>query len=94
MIWSLTAQALARAERDMRGSVGGRRIAEVVGWLCEQAIDSKFLVSFLQREPERALRLLTTSAPPVQATVSNVEQLLRSETDSAKVRQAVAALFR
>jgi AcrR family transcriptional regulator len=83
VIWSLTAAALAQAERDVSGSVDGKRVAEVMERFCEQAIDSEFFGTFVHREPERALRLLTTKAQPFQGSmVSAVEQMLLREIDS------------
>jgi len=83
VIWSLTAPTLVRVEGEVRGVVGGRRIAEVMERFCQQAIDSEFFGAFLHREPERALRLLTTSALPVQGNmVAAVERLLMQEVNA------------
>ena len=47
---------------------------------CEAAIDCDSLQIFLQREPERALRLLTTSAVGFQGNMARpIEDLLRQE---------------
>src|SRR5580765_3761571 len=77
VVWSLTDPTLSRAEHEAAQGSGGRRIADVMERFCELVITSEFFGTFLQREPERALRLFTTRAMPFQGQfVARVEQLL------------------
>ncbi|WP_280456665.1 QsdR family transcriptional regulator [Nocardia carnea] len=79
VIWSLTRPTFQEAQRQA-GGAGPRRVVEVITRFAHLISSSGYLNEFLRREPERALRLLTTRAGIVQSrVVSLVEDLLISE---------------
>ena len=79
IIWSLTEPTLTQVIDDSPGR-GGKRIATAAGRLATLIDHAAFFREFLRREPERALRILTTRASAVQArVVSVIETLLRDE---------------
>jgi len=81
VLWSVAEPTFANAVRRAPGR-GARRIAGVVGRFCAAQIDASFFRAFLQREPERALRILTTRAGGVQARMlAAVEELLVTVAD-------------
>lgn len=53
------------------------RVAGIIGGFSSVLINAQFFRSFLQREPERALRILTTSSGVVQPRIiAVIEELL------------------
>ncbi|MGA6165233.1 QsdR family transcriptional regulator [Amycolatopsis magusensis] len=79
VIWSITERAFDRHNRAIGGS-GGARVAEVVGTYVRTVNSDQPFRAFLRREPERALRLLTTKASLVQRrTIAAVEAMLTEE---------------
>jgi AcrR family transcriptional regulator len=61
---------------------GGARVARVMGLFAQAMIDAPYYSVFLQREPERALRLITTKSSPIQQrVVAAFEGLLQQEAD-------------
>ncbi|OBF85507.1 TetR family transcriptional regulator [Mycobacterium sp. 852002-51163_SCH5372311] len=79
IIWSLAEPTLARAVSDAAGS-GGQRIADIMGRFVALLDEADFFRAFLQREPERALRILTTRASTVQSRlIGAVETLVGEE---------------
>ncbi|MFI5952863.1 QsdR family transcriptional regulator [Cryptosporangium sp. NPDC051539] len=48
---------------------GGRRVARIAGEYAAALIGASYYREFMRREPERALRLITTKASPVQRRV-------------------------
>ncbi|WP_236808225.1 QsdR family transcriptional regulator [Amycolatopsis albispora] len=81
VIWSITERTFDRHNRAVGGS-GGARIAEVVGTYVRTVNNDGPFRAFLRREPERALRLLTTKASLVQRrTIAAVESMLTEEID-------------
>ncbi|QFU86143.1 hypothetical protein YIM_04615 [Amycolatopsis sp. YIM 10] len=81
VIWSITERTFDRHNRAVDGS-GGARIAEVVGTYVRTVNNDEPFREFLRREPERALRLLTTKASLVQRrTIAAVESMLIEEID-------------
>jgi AcrR family transcriptional regulator len=79
ILWSLAEPTLATAMEDARGR-GGRRIATAIGRFATLIDQTQFFRDFLRREPERALRILTTRAGTVQSRlVTAVETLLDEE---------------
>jgi AcrR family transcriptional regulator len=79
IIWSLAQPTLARAVSDAAGA-GGQRIANIMGRFVALLDEADFFRTFLQREPERALRILTTRASTVQSRlIAAVEALVREE---------------
>lgn len=80
VVWSLTESTFWHIESTTTGS-GAPRVIEVITRMAHAIVNSDYLRIFLQREPERALRLLTTKAGIVQArTVAMVEDLLVAES--------------
>jgi AcrR family transcriptional regulator len=79
ILWSLAEPTLTRAIDDSPGH-GGQRIATAVGRFATLIDEAAFFRDFLRREPERALRILTTRASTVQARlVSAIETLMCEE---------------
>lgn len=79
IIWSLAEPTLTHVIEGSPGH-GGRRITAAAGRFATLVDQAPFLRVFLRREPERALRILTTRASTVQARmVSAIEALLREE---------------
>ena len=81
VLWSLAEPTLLRAEREVAGQ-GPARIAAV----CERSLrlmnGFEPLRRFIAEDGERALRLPTSRASPVQArTIANLRQLLERETN-------------
>lgn len=65
-----------------RGVGGAPLIAEALGCFADELINAPFFRTYLRREPERALRLLTTSAGFIQREmIGVVRQLLADEVD-------------
>ena len=79
VIWSLTAPSLAEAARTAPGR-GPRRLAAAIGRFTRAAIEAPNFGLFLRREPERALRILTTRRGSFQIRLRDaVEELLAAE---------------
>lgn len=81
ILWSMAKQVFdgvaATAEET-----GGRRLAAIVGESVRIVTQAPFYRDYVRREPERALRLLTTNASPIQKrSVAYFENLLREEVD-------------
>jgi AcrR family transcriptional regulator len=92
VIWSVTLPTFERAARESRAPHGGARVADVLQRFCAAAIESGFFQTFLQREPERALRLLTTGAMGYQGNmVQLVEELLTQEFDQVDAEPPLTA---
>jgi AcrR family transcriptional regulator len=86
VIWSITEPTLRAAVQQAEGLQGGERLVEMVGAFAEATIASQPFMDFVQREPERALRLLTTQASPFQArVVAAFEQLLTAEVEAGRL---------
>lgn len=66
VLWSLAIPTLVRAERAGDGRTGGERVATVLTSFAAELITTDYFRGFLQREPARALRLLTTKESPIQ----------------------------
>lgn len=79
ILWSLAEPALAAAVEASDGK-GARRITGAIGRFAAMVDQADYLREFLRREPERALRILTTGAGTVQARlVGAIEALLNDE---------------
>src|SRR6201981_1870174 len=79
VLWSLAEPALAAAVETSDGK-GARRITGAIGRFAAMVDQADYLREFLRREPERALRILTTGAGTVQARlVGAIEDLLTDE---------------
>lgn len=91
IIWSTTLPTFQQAVAETKGVSGGRRIAAVLSRFAALAIESPFFMQFVQREPERALRLLTTKASWFQGRLMGVvEALLQEEVDAGALRPPLA----
>ena len=77
------------AENGARRKRGAGRVSAVLGDFAAATIASEPLMGFVQREAERALRLLRTRSTFVYA-----DAIAGETPDPAKVRQAVRALLR
>lgn len=71
--------------RDIGESAPGRsgtRLAHIAGAYSQKVIDASYYRVFLQREPERSLRLITTKASPLQQrVVSTFERFILEEVE-------------
>ena len=86
IIWSNTAPSFNAAVEGARSKRGAQRVADVMSDFAADAISSEPFMSFVQREPERALRLLTTRAGDFQGKLlSLIEQLLQEEIDAGRI---------
>jgi len=83
VIWSLTQPMLRRAAESASDVTGAARIARIMGAFAEATIESPSFMGFVQREPERALRLLTTKASWFQGRVlEEIESRMQAEVDA------------
>ncbi|MEU6701400.1 QsdR family transcriptional regulator [Pseudonocardia sp. NPDC046786] len=89
ILMSLTGPAVAAA--DARADrAGGARIALTAGHYAQALIDSSFFQVYLRRESDRALRLLTSKASPVQAHVVGIfERMISQERDRGNLEHAL-----
>src|SRR6201998_4381576 len=86
ILWSLAEPALAAAVEASDGK-GARRITGAIGRFAAMVDQADYLREFLRREPERALRILTTGAGTVQARlVGAIEALLNDEVPQNNLR--------
>jgi len=86
ILQELGQKTLARVLRKVRddGFSGARLVAEAVAGFADELITAPFFRTYLRREPERALRLLTTNASPIQdEMIGAVQRLLDQEVDLA-----------
>lgn len=90
IIWSMSEPTFRDAVERTSKLSGGRRIAAVMGAFAEASIASPPFMGFVQREPERALRLLTTKASWFQSRMLVlVEDLMRSEIDAGRLQPSL-----
>jgi AcrR family transcriptional regulator len=79
--------------RDAAATAGGRgpeRIGAIVRLFAQALIDAPYYRTFLRRETERALRLITTKASPLQQhVVASFERLLEQERDRGHLDPAM-----
>jgi AcrR family transcriptional regulator len=81
VLTSLADPTLRDAAASATGT-GPERIALVMRTFSQALIDAPYYRAFLEREPERALRLITTKASPLQQhVVAAVQRLLEREQD-------------
>ncbi|MCV7159155.1 TetR/AcrR family transcriptional regulator [Mycolicibacterium brisbanense] len=79
ILWSLAEPTLTAAIEASPGH-GAERISHAVGRFATVIDQAGFFQEFLRREPERALRILTTRAGTVQSRLAAaIEQLLNDE---------------
>ena len=81
ILWSFSIPILNRLDEETT-SEGARRVGDVVGRYAATLIQGSFFRTYLQRERERALRLLTTRASVLQRRfVAVIEHLLVRERE-------------
>ena len=86
ILWSLAEPTLTAAVNAAEGN-GAQRITAAIGNFAAMLDQADFLREFLRREPERALRILTTRAGTVQARlVAAIETLLNDELLQGNLR--------
>ena len=86
ILWSLAEPALAAAVEASDGQ-GAQRITGAIGRFAAMVHQADYLREFLRREPERALRILTTRAGTVQARlVGAIDALLQDEVSRGNLR--------
>ncbi|MGI5220124.1 QsdR family transcriptional regulator [Nocardia sp. CA-290969] len=91
VLWSL-AEPTYRNAIAATTRTGAARIADATGTFAQALIDAPYFRTFLRREPERALRLLTTQASPVQReTVGATERLVQQEIDRGNLIHPMSA---
>lgn len=91
IVWSTTMPTFQRAVEAASTLSGGARIAEIMSRFTALTIESPFFMAFVQREPERVLRLLTTKASWFQARlVDLIEGLLREEVATGSLTPPLA----
>lgn len=75
----LTDRALREATAHAPGA-GGPRLVQIAERYAAKVIAASYYRTFLRREPERSLRLITTKASPLQRhVVQTFEDLIREE---------------
>lgn len=83
VLWSLAAPTLDRAEADAVGT-GPAHVVDVLGRFVDGLVTAEYFRGFLQREPQRALRLMTTSESEIQRRyTAAVEELLAAHAPDA-----------
>ena len=86
IIWSATVPMFQAAVEGVESKRGAQRIAGVMSGFAAATIRSQPFLDFLQHEPERALRLLTTRASSFQANLLGlIEPLLQEEIDAGRI---------
>lgn len=91
VMWSL-AEPTFTAALEQTTAVGAARIADTTGGFSQALIVAPYFRSFLQREPERALRVLTTKASTLQSgLVRAVEKLVQQEMDRGNLAHRMSA---
>jgi AcrR family transcriptional regulator len=86
VIWSTAQPTLRRAVAAADDLTGGERLVACVADFAAMTIESSAFMGFVQREPERALRLMTTRASTFQRRlVSAFEDLVREEVDAGRL---------
>lgn len=85
VVWSVAEPTFITAKAvDARGA---ERIAKVMGRFAQATIDSPFFGKWVNSEPERALRTMTTKASPFQGRlIGLVEDLIQTEVDEDRLR--------
>jgi AcrR family transcriptional regulator len=85
ILWSMTEDVFNARSKAAQGT-GADRIADVVGDFVRTVNGAPAFREFLRREPERALRILTTKASVIQArTMMKLEELLNAEVEAGEL---------
>lgn len=83
IIWSMSEPMFTRTVAEHSRKTGGRRIAAIVSDFSARTIEAESFMGFVQGEPERALRLLTTRATTFQTKMLGlIEPLLAEEIEA------------
>ncbi|MGV0806462.1 QsdR family transcriptional regulator [Mycolicibacterium setense] len=91
VLWSL-AEPTYRAAVGATKRRGAARIADSTGIFAQALIDAPYFRTFLRREPQRALRVLTTKASPVQhEMIAAAERLVQQESDRGNLIHPMSA---
>ena len=91
VIWS-TAEPTWRHAIERAPRAGAGRVVAAYDRFVRDVIAAEFFAVYLRREPERALRLLTTKASGFQhRLVAEFERLLRQEQESRNMRLSLPA---
>ncbi|MDX6615368.1 MAG: hypothetical protein QOD60_459 [Solirubrobacterales bacterium] len=86
ILWSLTEPTLQDARNATRKR-GGAGVAETWGRFLRVVNSARFMRSFLEREPEIALRVLTTKRAPLQARlVDAVSEMISVEVEAGRLK--------
>ncbi|MEO3854175.1 QsdR family transcriptional regulator [Acrocarpospora sp. B8E8] len=86
---SMTESAIRDADAKSK-QTGGARIALTAYHYAQALIDSEFFQAYLKRESDRALRLLTSKASPVQGYVVSIfERMVEQERDRGNLTHAL-----
>jgi hypothetical protein len=85
VLWSLAEPTLRQARASTRRR-GGAGVAQAFGRFLEAVEAAPFMHRFLEREPEIALRVLTTKRAPFQARlVRAMQDMLAAEVDAGRL---------
>lgn len=83
VLWSLAEASLDHAEQQATGT-GEARVVDILGRFAEGLVTARYFRDFLAREPQRALRLMTTGEFEIQRRyVAAVEELLAEHAPDA-----------
>lgn len=83
IIWSVAEPTFQLSVEAAAGKHGGQRVAAILSDFAASTIRSEPFMAFVQNEPERALRLLTTRASTFQSKMLGlIEPLLQQEIDA------------
>ncbi|MFE0420644.1 QsdR family transcriptional regulator [Streptomyces tendae] len=84
-ILSITIPTLRQIIAEADGA-GGVKIARIMGEYARVSVEAEWFTHWIKRDPERALRLLTSKASPLQQhVVGAIEQLLIDEAETGPV---------
>jgi AcrR family transcriptional regulator len=88
---SLADPTLAHIEESL-SETGGARIIQAATSYAEALIAADYYREFLRREPQRALRLITTKASPLQQrVVASFDRIIRLEMDRGRLRHPLSS---
>lgn len=86
IIWSVAEPTFLREIEAAAHLKGARRIAAILSGFAAATIKSEPFMAFVQNEPERALRLLTTRASTFQSKLLGlIEPCLQEEVDAGRI---------
>jgi Tetracyclin repressor-like, C-terminal domain len=85
ILWSLGEPTLRDARKATR-SRGGAGIGETLDRFVRVVLAAPFMRAFLEREPEIALRVLTTKSSPFAARLASaIEDMLAEEVEAGRI---------